>query len=165
MNERFIKMYDDYFDDIYRYVLYKTGNRWDTDDLVSDIFRKAFQNFDKMRLENGKPWLLTIARNTVIDHYRSRKEWAYGHDPEIVGYMGVGELLDATELSNDCLKQSLLALSAEESEMINLKYIVGMKYAEMSEIVGKPDAWLKTKVHRIKQRMGLFINKCMEGQI
>ncbi|BBI33388.1 RNA polymerase sigma factor [Cohnella abietis] len=166
MNGQFMTMYEEYFDDVYRFVLYKTGNRWDTDDLVSEIFRKAFQHFNQNRveLERMKPWLFTIARNTVIDHYRKRKEWAYGHDPEVFGYTHTTELLETIDLQNDCLKQSLLSLTTEEREMINLKYIAEMKYSEISGIVGKAEMWMKTKVHRIKQKMALLINKCMEAQ-
>lgn len=166
MHESFLTMYDEHFDDIYRFVLFKTGNRWDTDDLVSEIFRKAFQNFDQNRIESYRlePWLFTIARNTVIDYYRKRKELAYGHDPEVFGYIKVPELLETIELRNECLKESLISLAPQEREMINLKYIAGMKYSEISEIVGKAEAWLKIKVHRIKQKMALFINECMEGQ-
>lgn len=39
----FIHLYDQYYDDVYRYVYVKTGNKWDTEDIVSDIFRKAYE--------------------------------------------------------------------------------------------------------------------------
>ncbi|RJX38953.1 RNA polymerase sigma factor [Paenibacillus pinisoli] len=164
MNDPFVSVYDEYFDDIYRFVLYKTGNKWDTDDLVSDIFRKAFQHYRNQQVDEGrvKPWLFTIARNTVIDHYRKKKEWVYGHDPEVLGYTRISELMETIDLQHDCLKQSLLALAPDEREMINLKYIAGMKYSEISQVVGKAELWLKTKVQRIRQKMALSINKCME---
>ncbi|MFF2886366.1 RNA polymerase sigma factor [Paenibacillus sp. NPDC057967] len=164
MNDPFVAVYDEYFDDVYRFVLYKTGNRWDTDDLVSEIFRKAFQHYRNRPVDEGrvKPWLFTIARNTVIDHYRKKQEWVYGHDPEVLGYTHISELMETIDLQHDCLKQSLLALAPDEREMINLKYIAGMKYSEISQVIGKAELWLKTKVQRIRQKMALSINKCME---
>lgn len=166
MNDPFIVMYDRYFDDIYRFVWYKTGNKWDTDDLVADIFRKALQSFDTVRLkeEQQKRWLVAIARNTVIDYYRRRKEVVYGHDPEVFGYVQTAELLDSIDLRQDCLKLSLQSLTVEEQEIINLKYMTGLKYAEIGEIVGKAEAWLKMKVHRMKQKLAKFITECMEVQ-
>lgn len=166
MREQFIAMYDQCFDDIYRFVLFKTGNSWDTDDLVSDIFRKAFQSFPAQALnaERWRPWLFTIARNTVIDHYRKRKEWAYGQDPEVLGYMQTSELLDTIELQSDCLKQSLQALAGEDKELINLKYMANMKYSEISQVIGKAESWLRVKVQRIRQKLAAAINECMEGQ-
>ncbi|WMT41300.1 hypothetical protein RE628_01540 [Paenibacillus sp. D2_2] len=41
--DAFLEIYDRYFDDLYRYVLFRVGNRWDADDLVSDIFRKVLE--------------------------------------------------------------------------------------------------------------------------
>jgi len=166
MKDPFIRMYDQYFDDIYRFVWYKTGNKWDTDDLVSDIFRKALQSFDsvKQKEDKQKQWLVAIARNTVIDYYRRRKEVVYGHDPEVFGYVQTAELLDSMDLRQDCLKFSLQSLAAEDQEIINLKYITGLKYAEIGEIVGKAEAWLKMKVHRIKQKLAKLITECMGVQ-
>lgn len=165
MHEDFLAMYDQYFDDVYRFVLFKTGNRWDTDDLVSEIFRKAFQKFNNESIEESKrkSWLLTISRHTVIDYYRKRKEIAYGHDPEIYGYGQVN--IDSQEMDerSDCLKESLHSLTPDERELINLKYIVGLKYAEVGEILGKTEQWLKVKSQRIRQKMGQWINRCMEG--
>ena len=38
MEEGFLNLYDQYFNDVYRYVYVKTGNKWDAEDIVSDIF-------------------------------------------------------------------------------------------------------------------------------
>ncbi|GAB6989273.1 RNA polymerase sigma factor [Paenibacillus pini] len=163
-NERFLAIYDTYFDDVYRFILFKTGNRWDTDDLVSEVFRKVFEKYKSVNLEqNTKSWLMTIARNTVIDYYRRRKDLTYGQDPEVLGYMQTNELLIDMEIRNECLKQSMFSLSADEKEIINLKYMGGLKYKEISEMLGKTEQWLKTKAHRIKHKMEKFILICLEG--
>jgi RNA polymerase sigma factor (sigma-70 family) len=163
VKDKFLEMYDHYFDDVYRFVLFKTGNRWDTDDLVSEIFRKSFEKFNTVTHPHIKPWLMTIARNTVIDFYRKRKEIPYGQDPEVAGYSQTKALLDETELRHDCLKQSILTLSPDEQEIINMKYIAGLKYKEISSIMSRTEQWLKTKSHRIKQKMEALITICMEG--
>ncbi|MFM1652623.1 RNA polymerase sigma factor [Brevibacillus sp. B_LB10_24] len=166
MHENFLAMYDEYFGDVYRFVLFKTGNRWDTDDLVSEIFRKAFRKFQSENIEasNLKSWLLTISRHTVIDYYRKRKEVAYGHDPEVYGYTQVSMFFQEADPRNDCLQESLLSLTPDERELMNLKYIVGLKYAEIGEMLSKTEPWLKVKSQRVRQKMAQFINRCMEGE-
>ncbi len=166
MHDHFLAMYDQYFDDIYRFVLFKTGNRWDTDDLVSEIFRKAFRKFhtEAIDLPNQKAWLLTIARHTVIDYYRKRKEVAYGHDPEVYGYTQVSLLFQKPDPRNDCLQESLLSLTPDERELINLKYVAGLKYGEIGEMLGKAEQWLKVRSQRVRHKMAQFINRCMEGE-
>ncbi len=165
MKDDFLMMYDRYYDDIYRYVLYKTGSRWDTDDLVSDIFRKALQSYERSAVSvvQQKKWLVAIARNTVIDYYRRRKEEMYGHDPEVLGYKDVQAVLDETDIKHDCLKLVLQNLEPADQEMINLKYIAGLRYREISEIKGQDESKLKMKVHRIKQKMARLITACLEG--
>ncbi|MEK3937139.1 RNA polymerase sigma factor [Sporosarcina sp. FSL W7-1349] len=79
MHVKFIQLYDAYFDDVYRYVYVKTGNKWDAEDLVSDIFRKAFEKRSSLaKHPNQKAWLFMIARNTIIDFYRKKKNVPIG---------------------------------------------------------------------------------------
>ena len=126
----FIKIYDDYFDDIYRYVFFKIGSRWDTDDLVSEIFRKAYEKYPTIS-GNQKAWLFTIAKNTVIDFYRKKKDIASSDKLDQYTYPGCFELdveLDVEKDEQiDYLKKSLALLSEEELEIINLRYFSDMK--------------------------------------
>ena len=81
MADEFLQLYEDCYDDIYRYVYCKTGNPWDTDDIVSDVFLKAFRHFDPNR-RTHKAWLVTIARNTTVDYYRKSGRELPGEAPE-----------------------------------------------------------------------------------
>jgi RNA polymerase sigma factor (sigma-70 family) len=153
MHYNFLKLYDRYFDDVYRYTYFKIGNSWDTDDLVAETFRKAFE---KIHTINGSPkaWLITIARNTIIDWYRKQKEivaddadldkYAYAHSFE--------EIFEKKEEIN-CLKKSLQ----------KLKYFSGLKYKEISVVVGKSTDAVKMKFLRIIRKLGKLVKVCMEG--
>ncbi|MFS0558372.1 RNA polymerase sigma factor [Brevibacillus sp. 179-C9.3 HS] len=62
-----------YGDDIYKFLIYYTGNR-DVDDLVQDVFLKALRSMESFEgRSQPKTWLLTIARNTAIDHRRKQR--------------------------------------------------------------------------------------------
>src|SRR5512143_1505675 len=74
--EAFTQLYDAYVERIYRYVYFRVSDDTATEDLVSQVFLKAWQNLDRYKI-GGSPfiaWLYTIARNLVIDHYRSHRE-------------------------------------------------------------------------------------------
>ena len=81
MKDGFIILYDKYFDDVYRYIYFKTGNKWEADDLVSETFKKAYEKYKYLKGE-PKPWIMSIARNTVIDFYRRKKNFAPINDNE-----------------------------------------------------------------------------------
>jgi RNA polymerase sigma-70 factor (ECF subfamily) len=46
------------------------------EDLVSQVFLKAWENLDRYKMGSSPfiAWLYTIARNLVIDHYRTKKD-------------------------------------------------------------------------------------------
>ncbi|MCM3041563.1 RNA polymerase sigma factor [Paenibacillus motobuensis] len=163
--DAFLKIYDCYFDDLYRYVLFRVGNRWDADDLVSDIFRKALEYSCKHGgtiPEYDRAWLFAIAHNRIVDHYRRKKETAYGVDPEQGGYEHIREMFKETSVQNECLEEALLQLGNGDREMVHLKYMVGFAYHEMSRMLDKTEGWLRTRMHRIRKRLAVDIDRCLE---
>lgn len=162
MKDNFIKLYDKYFDDIYRYIYFKTGNKWEADDLVSETFRKAYEKYSSLKGE-PKAWIMTIARNTVIDYYRRKKDFTPVNDEfddYTYGYP-VEEIFEKKEELN-YLKQSLKSLNKDELEIVNLKYFSGLKYSEIAQLLGKTENAVKTKAMRIHRKLEQFIEKCME---
>lgn len=156
-------IYDQYFDDVYRYVLLKVGNKWDTDDIVSDIFRKVFEKIHTTReIENVKAWLMIIARHTVIDHYRKRREVTLGDDVERYTYPVLFE--DRLEKVDDlvCLKKSIQRLEKEELEIMNLHYFCEMKYKEIGDVLGKTESAIKMKSSRLIKKITIFVRQCLE---
>lgn len=164
MNDLFLECYDQYFNDVYRYVLHKTSNKWDTEELVSEIFRKAFEKFESARgYENKKPWLMVIAKNTVIDYYRTkgRVYVTENMEPYIEPYSFVEELEKGDEIG--CLKKSLQQLPEEDVEIIGLRYFSEMKFKEISETLEKPEGTIRVKSTRIMKKLAILISNCLEG--
>jgi len=165
LKDEFINIYDEFFDDVYRYVYVKTSNKWDTEDIVSETFRKAFEKWDVLNDKTGaKSWLLAIARNTVIDYYRRKKHLPMGDDVEF--YLQSQPFEDPFEQSADldCLKQSLRHLSKEEYEITNLRYFAGLKFKEMAAILQKAEDSLRVKANRLTKKLGKLVKKCL-GEI
>lgn len=162
MHQNFLDLYDQYFDDIYRYIYFKTGNQWDCDDLVSDTFRKAYEKYRTLN-KSPKAWLFAIARNSVTDFYRKKKDIAVGDDLELYAYpLRFEENLEEKEELN-CLKKSLSILSKEELEVINLKYFSGLKYEEIGILLGRTEDSVKMKSSRIIKKLKIIVSNCMEG--
>lgn len=163
MNKQFMSLYDQYFDDVYRYVFFKTNSHWDTDDLVSDIFKKAFEKYTPA-IENPKPWLFSIARNTIIDFYRKKKDIASSDELDQYMYPGCFELdLEKNEQLN-CLKKSLSTLPKEDLEFVNLRYFSGLKYKEIGELTGKSEDSVKMRLSRIIKKLKEMISLSMEAK-
>ena len=75
----FEAVYDRYFDPVFRFVYYRTGNREAAKDLTADIFLKIYRKFSAYDPKKGsfEVWLYTIAGNRVKDYYRktNRFQW------------------------------------------------------------------------------------------
>ncbi len=163
MKDNFVKLYDKYFDSIYRYIYFKTGSKWDADDLVSETFRKAYEKFNTLK-GSPKAWLVCIARNTVNDYYRGKKEIAIESE-ELDGYSYDYSFEEAFENKEELsmLKSKLKQLQGDELEIINLKYFSGLRYKEIGKILGKTEAAVKVKSNRITRKLAKLLGSYMEG--
>ena len=61
------------------------------------------------------------------------------------------------------MRQSLSRLSDEERDMVSLKYMAGMKYREIGEVLGKSEEAVKTRAFRSLKKMKIWIANCLEG--
>src|SRR5512146_2997957 len=73
--EAFSKLYEAYFDRVYRFIYFRVADALMAEDLASQVFLKAWENLHRYRPRGPfLAWLYAIARNTVIDTYRTRKQ-------------------------------------------------------------------------------------------
>ena len=74
--DAFVKVYDLYLDNIYRFIYFKIGNETEAQDLTSTVFLKAWNYIQSKGIaeyKTLKSLIYKIARNTVIDHYRKNQ--------------------------------------------------------------------------------------------
>ena len=71
----FGKVYDSLVEKVYRFIFFKVESRETAEDLTQGVFLKALENIEKYRKNTSfLAWIYTIARNSVIDHYRTKKQ-------------------------------------------------------------------------------------------
>ncbi|MGE5544212.1 MAG: RNA polymerase sigma factor [Bacillota bacterium] len=162
MANDFLRLYESCYDDIYRYVYCKTGNPWDTDDIVSDVFLKAYRHYDSTR-QTHKAWLVTIARNTTVDYYRKSGRELPGEVPESLTFMTVLEDLEH-DLEKACLKSALSQLDDEQFELINLRFFCGLKFREIASVLGTKQANVKTRFYRTLEQLRKKVESCLASE-
>ena len=138
--DAFSRLYDDCVERIYRYIYFRVTDEEVAEDLTSQVFLKAWENLDRCK-STGAPfiaWLYTIARNTVIDHYRTRKntvalEEAYSLASDDPSPDQQIELQFETEALREALKE----LTEDQQQVVVLKFIAGLSTDEIAEQLGK----------------------------
>src|SRR5437867_4015135 len=117
----FAAVAEEHLDDVYRYLLYMTGNPHLAEDLTAETFERALRRWRRFDPQRGsaRTWLCQLARGTALDHFRAeqrrrRREEAYTEDLPRRGEPVFGEGLSPT------LDAALRGLSAAEREVVAL---------------------------------------------
>jgi len=77
--QEFVQIYDNEVGRVYRYISYHVGSVQEAEDLTADVFQRALQSWPSIhgQLNSPRAWLMTVANNLVVDHYRRRAKPAW----------------------------------------------------------------------------------------
>ena len=143
--EAFAELYDLYLDKIYRFVYFKVSNISEAEDLTSQIFLKVWQLTleGKIKTElSFQSFLYKVARNIVIDYYRSSKnklqpvsldEAIDIPDTKIISQEQAVE----KEIDKKEIEKKLKKLKSEYQEIIILHYLNELSIKEIAGILNK----------------------------
>ena len=155
--EAFLKAYDLYTDNIYRFIYFKVNSREEAEDITSLVFLKTWDYIQDNNLSNYKTLkylLYKIARNLVIDHYRKKSKQQkiiYNNDISSLDIIDKSQnLLQQAELAADfkIIEKKLFELKDEYREVIILKYINELSIAEIAKILEKSRGNVRVLVFR-----------------
>lgn len=138
----FSQLYDAYFTQIYRYVYYRV-NKDDVDDLVAQVFMKAWDNLDKYKPTKGASfgaWVFRIAHNLVVDQYRTHR--SISEIPaDLADERNEVDPRHHTQLKLDQvqLKAALQGLKEVHRQVIVLKYINGFSNQEIAKVLKRKE--------------------------
>jgi RNA polymerase sigma-70 factor (ECF subfamily) len=145
----FNTLYETHLDTVYRYVYYKVGNGQLAEDLTQHIFLKAWEAINRYQWRDlpFQHWLLRLARNAVIDHYRSTKP----ANASLLEPVSDGVDPEATLAQSETvqmLQEAVRQLPDEQREVIVLRFIEQMPHAEVARHLGKSAATVRVIQHR-----------------
>jgi RNA polymerase sigma-70 factor (ECF subfamily) len=151
--EAFGALYDHYVDLIYRYVYYRVGTHALAEDLTSETFLRALRRMSVFTWQ-GKDfgaWLVTIARNLVLDHFKSSRYRLEVCTPELLETDRWEEgperaVLDS--FTHRALFAAVRQLGSEQQECVVLRFLHGLSVAETALVMGKNTGAVKALQYR-----------------
>ena len=152
-------LHDEHAPALWRYVVWLTGDRELAEDVVQETLLRAWkrpQVLDQSET-SARAWLFTVARNLVVDNYRSarsRNELVTDTVPERAVADQTDALLDAWLVSD-----ALAALSAEHRAVVVRSYYQGQSTAEIARALEIPDGTVKSRLHYALRALRLILQE------
>jgi RNA polymerase sigma-70 factor (ECF subfamily) len=162
----FTYLLDKYWNEVYGFMLKRTENETDAEDITIETFSKAFD-----KIANYNPdyqfntWLIAIAKNVHIDLLRKKKSSLFIEitDEEDHQAYNVADSSPSaeddliTEQNLSQLLQFIKELKPHYQEIIQLRYFQELSYQEISEQLNEPLSNVKIKLLRAKKLLAEVI--------
>ena len=159
--EAFGTLYDEYVKQIYRFVFFKVSNREQAEDITADVFLKAWNYLqEKKEIKSFSGLLYRVARNAIVDLYRSRN-----NQPELLGEEveisdgGQWYKVAHTKISNQYIIDSLKKLKQEYQEVITLRFVDELEIREIAEIMNKQNIAVRVTLHRALKKLQALLGE------
>ena len=151
----FATVCEENLDGVFAYLVYLTGNRTVAEDLAAETFERALRRFRRYDPRRGtaRAWLLTLARSTALDHFRSEQRRRRRE--------GTFALLESDVDEGDVfghgfsppLEAALQSLSAGEREVVALRVLLDLDGETAARLLGISPTACSTRLHRALQKL------------
>lgn len=162
---QFEALFQPHLDAAYNLARYLCGNSTDAEDIVQEVYLKAYRAFDNYANDNSRAWILTITRNTCYSWWRKNKNNA-GQVFDDNSYSPGNHHQDFFATHNESpekfaehadlqqyLKSAIAALPIEFREVFVLRQLEDLSYDEISTILDIPRGTVMSRLARARARL------------
>jgi len=167
--EAFSELYAYYVDGIYGYVYRRVGNEKDAEDITARTFEKALGGIGGFKWKGASfcSWLVRIASNTVVDHYRREGR---------MKRIDLEEVLPRLEADDDptggvekqeerlMLADALGHLPERYRMVVELKFVDDLENEVIADMLGCSRGNLAVRLHRALKALRREIEKLEKGE-
>ena len=160
--EAFERLVKEYSEPLYWVVRRIVLNHEDANDVVQNVFMKAWIGLDNFQEESRlSTWLYRIGLNESLDFMRKKKTQMVSTDDD---EMTVGNTLMADEYFSGTeveamLQEAIAQLPDVQRTVFNMRYFDDMKYSEISEILQTSEGSLKASYHIAVKKISEFFKR------
>ena len=152
--EAFGGLVEQYRDNVYRLAYRMCGNAYDADEAAQEAFVAAWRALPNFRGDaKFSTWLYRLTTNAAIDVMRREKRHQTVGDGEMVDLADDAdspqETVERTE-QQEAVQKALATLSEEYREVLLLRYMEELDYAEIAEVLQLPSGTVKSRINRAK---------------
>jgi len=156
--EVFGRLYEQYMPKVFTYISFRVSDRHTAEDLTSAVFEKALAKFDRYDAAKAafSTWIFSIARNTVIDHYRSasrERNWVADGAEDMPARDGLPEEEASRAEEIEKLRSCMAQLGQTEKEIISLKFGSDLNNRQIAAMLGLSESNVGTIIYRAVRKL------------
>jgi len=149
-------LYNYYFDPLYKYILIRTGDSQESDDLTQQVFIKFYRNLANWQDKGFAPsaYLYTVARSVLADFYRKKSKQGkkiVNSEEILLSISDKSQNPHLDVLHNEqqkVLYDNLKKLPQNYQELLVLRYVEGLSSREIAKIISKNDTATRKQLSR-----------------
>jgi RNA polymerase sigma-70 factor (ECF subfamily) len=146
-------LYDRYVQRVYRYCHYRTSSTADAEDLTAQIFLAALESLPRYRQDGHfAGWLFSIARNKMMDYHRHVPHVPLDEFSLPPIYTDMASVVEKSQ-RREHLSRLIQSLAEDERELIHLRYVAELPFAEIAKALHKNEDAVKKMIYRLIARM------------
>lgn len=161
--QAFTLLVSEYQEKLYWQIRRMVTSHQDTDDVLQNVFLKAWQGLDSFRAESRlSTWLYRIAYNETLNYLQRNSHNSISlstGESDDDGNMRIDLESDSYfdgDKAERQLQEAIAQLPPKQRQVFNMKYFQEMKYEDMSDILGTSIGALKASYHHAVQKVTSF---------
>ena len=128
--EKIWKILHSYEADVFGYIKHSVGSADIARDIYQDVYLQALQNIHQLDIDRYlKNWLMTVARNRVINYYREKKRRNYIAIQDDIKQIEIDINADSVKY----IRQALGCLPEKQKEIFIARELDGLSYDELAD--------------------------------
>ncbi len=147
---KFLTLYEDLADSVFRHCFYRLSDREKAKDLVQETFKRFWESLGKLEaIDNPRAFIFRIANNLIIDSYRKKKEESLdnlqeeGFDIQSEGHEDILNSVMGRELTT-----MLEKLNDSYRDILVMRYVDDLPVKEISKVLGVSENVISVRIHR-----------------
>jgi len=163
-SEAFGQLYDNFAQRIFRYIRLKVQNREEAEDILQEVFVKAYRGLDSLDLGNlnFSAWLYKIASNTINDYFRKKYR-----TPEIspidenFDVAGGISLQKEIEVKSDVeiVRAEFTNLPVLYRQVLELRFVQDFSLDEVAKVLKKSNLAVRLLQYRALKKIQVILKK------
>lgn len=143
-----------YAQPVFRYLYSRMGNVPEAENATAQTFLAALERFPKYRHDGYfASWLFSIARNKAMDYFRKQRKETRLEEAEFIPADGniLQQVIKTERIA--ALSKLIGTLPEDEQELIRLRYVAELSFAEIGHLLGQKEDTVKKSLYRLQARL------------